>query len=70
MGKKKILQNVGSAIDDHAFIQVYLDLDCIVFTPKIGKKVKAVVSKIGETYIGIINQIYFLFLNFFFRKFN
>jgi hypothetical protein len=52
IGKKTLLQNVGTSFDDHAFIQFYVDLDCVVFTPKVDKKVKAVVSKIGETYIG------------------
>ena len=55
MGKKTLLQNVGTSIDDHAFIQFYVDLECIVFTPKVGKKVKAVVNKIGETYVGKLN---------------
>ena len=52
MGKKTLLQNVGTSIDDHGFIQFYVDLECIVFTPKVDKKVKAVVNKIGDTYIG------------------
>ena len=52
MGKKTLLQNVGGSIDDHAFIQFYVDLECVVFTPKVDKKVKATVNKIGETYIG------------------
>jgi hypothetical protein len=61
MGKKKLLQNVGCSIDDHAFIQFYLDLDCIIFTPKIGKKAKAVVNKIGDSYIGnFINKTCFI----------
>lgn len=52
MGKKILLQNVGSSLDDHPFIQFFVDLECVVFTPKVDKKVKAVVNKIGETYIG------------------
>ena len=52
MGKKIQLQNVGSSLDDHPFIQFFVDLECVVFTPKVDKKVKAVVNKIGETYIG------------------
>lgn len=54
MGKKTLLQNVGNCIDDHPFIQFYVDLECIVFMPKIGKKVKASVNKIGETYVGCL----------------
>ncbi len=52
MGKKSLLQNVGSSIDDHPYIQFYVDMECIVFTPKINKKCKATVNKIGETYVG------------------
>lgn len=52
MGKKVLLQNAGTSIDDHPFIQFYVDLECVVFTPKVGKKVKATVNKIGETYVG------------------
>lgn len=54
MGKKTLLQNVGMAIDDHAFIQFYVDLECVVFCPKVDKKVKAVVNKLGETYINCL----------------
>jgi hypothetical protein len=54
MGKKSLLQNVGSSIDDHPYIQFYVDIECIVFSPKEGKKCKAVVNKIGETYIGCL----------------
>ena len=56
MGKKTLLQNVGESIDDHAFIQFYVDLECIVFTPKVDKKVKAVVNKLGETYVGKLSS--------------
>jgi hypothetical protein len=52
MGKKSLLQNVGTSIDDHPYIQFYVDMECIVFTPKINKKCKATVNKIGETYVG------------------
>lgn len=55
MGKKSLLQNVGTSIDDHPYIQFYVDIECIVFSPKVDKKCKAVVNKIGETYIGNIN---------------
>ena len=48
MGKKSLLQNVGTSIDDHPYIQFYVDIECIVFSPKEGKKCKAVVNKIGE----------------------
>ena len=40
MGKKSLLQNVGSSIDDHPYIQFYVDMECIVFCPKIDKKCK------------------------------
>jgi hypothetical protein len=52
MGKKRLLQNVGTTFDDHGFIQFYVDLECVVFTPKLNKKVRAIVNKIGDTYIG------------------
>ncbi|CAF1058510.1 unnamed protein product [Brachionus calyciflorus] len=54
MGKKTLLQNVGTSIDDHPFIQFFVDLECVVFVPKVDKKVKAVVNKIGETYINCL----------------
>lgn len=54
MGKTHLLQNVANSIDDHPFLQFWIDLECVIFTPKVGKKVKAVVNKIGETYIGNI----------------
>lgn len=56
MGKKLLLQNVGSMIDDHPYIQFYVDIECVVFTPKVDKKVKAVVNKVGETFIGILDK--------------
>jgi hypothetical protein len=52
MGKKTLLQNVGTSIDDHPYIQFYVDIECVVFTPKVDKKVRAVVNKVGETFIG------------------
>jgi hypothetical protein len=52
LGKKILLQNAGTSIDDYPYIQFYVDLECVVFCPKIDHKVKATVSKIGETYIG------------------
>ena len=52
VGKKSLLQNVSTSIDDYAYMQFYVDIECIVFTPKLEKKVRAVVSKIGETYVG------------------
>ena len=52
MGKTQLLQNTATSIDDSPFLQFYVDLECIIFTPKVDKKVKAVVTKIGETYIG------------------
>ena len=52
LGKKILLQNAGTSIDDFPYVQFYVDLECIVFCPKVGHKVKATVSKIGETYIG------------------
>lgn len=54
MGKTHLLQNVATSIDDHPFLQFWIDLECVIFTPKVGKKVKAVVNKIGETYIGCL----------------
>jgi hypothetical protein len=52
MGKKTLLQNVGTSIDDHPYIQFYVDIECVVFTPKVDKKVRAVVNKVGDTFIG------------------
>jgi hypothetical protein len=52
INKKSLLQNVGTTIDDHAFIQFYVEMECIVFTPKLNKKVKATINKIADTYIG------------------
>ena len=57
IGKKTLLQNVGTSIDDHCFLQFYVDLECVVFSPKVGKEVKAVINKIGETYIGSIGDL-------------
>lgn len=58
MGKKALLQNVATSIDDHAFLQFFVELDCVVFTPKVDKKVRAVVNKIGETYVGKFRAIF------------
>ncbi len=63
MGKKVLLQNVATSIDDHAFLQFFVELDCVVFTPKVDKKVRAVVNKIGETYVGKFRGI-FLVISF------
>jgi 2C-methyl-D-erythritol 2,4-cyclodiphosphate synthase len=52
MTKKTLLQNVATSIDDHMYLQFYVDVECIVFAPKVGKKIKAVVNKLGETYVG------------------
>ena len=52
MGKKTLLQNVASSIDDYPFVQFYVEIDCVVFCPKVGKKVKATVTKISDSFIG------------------
>ncbi len=58
MGKKTLLQNVATSIDDHAFLQFFVELECVVFTPKVDKKVRAVVNKIGETYVGKLVRLF------------
>ena len=59
VGKKSLLQNVATSIDDHPYVQFYVNIECVVFTPKIDKKVQAVINKIGETYVGKLSLSFF-----------
>lgn len=50
--KKILMQNAATSIDDHPYLQFYVKLECVVFSPKLKQKVKATVQKLGDTFVG------------------